>query len=1262
MPARLLPARPLVSVAAHLMLTSRRWLVLPVLLLAPGLAATAAEDDQLVALWRFGTESTAPLTPHGGVQRDQPGPRAPEFPDFDPQNTAVRLDGKGARFVVADPGPHSDFDFDNGDEITIEAWVNTDTLGEGQNRYLIGKGRTADKRFSSDNQNWALRLRGVDGQARISFLFATQRQPDAAKRDAHWHRWTSDIGFVPGTGWHRLAVSYRFGDPESIRGWLNEKRVDGKWDMGGATKLPPVVDDDAVWIGSSMEGSAGNSFQGLIDEIAIFRKRLSDQQLASRFRREGPERNVHELPEIVPQFALIPDTITVRVFEGLPAHDRWAAADQLPGEPVVAWHTPDFLFNRLPRRYDDWGVRDSWKPIALLQAAAEIELPSGQHRLLLRARGLSRVWLDDEVVARTGTRKGTTDGHQPVRPLPEPPLPGHRRVGYGDQEVIVPLSVKAGGHYRICLETLVGGPRLRAEPGETLLAIQLDGSDTFQLLQPAGATSPAVQVLDADVEAALARGEQRLDQLDTVLRRTAAASQDDYWHGRHEAARQWVAEHPAPAIPTLDPASSTNPIDAFLAAKIAQTKAEVAHDSHGDAAFFQQQVLPILRDNCFRCHDENAEGGLQLTSREAVLAGGDSGEPAVVPHDLDSSVLIARVLSREEGEQMPPSGSLTPAQIETLQQWVQEGVAWGRSLPPKTLTPAPIIDDAAFLRRAYLDCWGLPPSEAQARRFLLSDDPQKRTKLIDELLGDERVADQWVTYWQDVLAENPNILKPSINNTGPFRYFIHESLRDNRPLDRMVTELVMLRGSQLEGGAAGFGMAADNDAPLATRSIVLASAFLGVDLQCARCHDSPYHSTTQQDLFALSAMIARKPVSVPKTSSVSPGFFEQHKDRTSLIQVTLQPGVPVEPAWPFASVTGAADDELTSRLMQQPDDSRERLAVLITSPANERFAAVIVNRLWKRLMGAGLIEPADDWEAKRASHPELLIWLSRQLVVSGYDMRHVLRLIMTSEVYQRQATGSNLAATAEDRFFAAPDRRRLTAEQIVDSLFFASGHPMQTEEVTFDSDGLRPAGTMISLGFPKRAWEFATLANERDRPSLALPRAQAITDVLEAFGWNGSRQNAVTERLGDPNVLQPGILANGVMASWITRASIDSELANLAAGAGSAGELCESLFLRFLGRLPTLQERELYTAALADGFEERMLPSERIVRPQPLPPLEHVSWSNHLRPEANVIKIELERRARQGDPPDPRLRSSWREVYEDVVWALVNSPEFVWVP
>ena len=203
---------------------------------------------------------------------------------------------------------------------------------------------------------------------------------------------------------------------------------------------------------------------------------------------------------------------------------------------------------------------------------------------------------------------------------------------------------------------------------------------------------------------------------------------------------------------------------------------------------------------------------------------------------------------------------------------------------------------------------------------------------------------------------------------------------------------------------------------------------------------------------------------------------------------------------------------------------------------------------------------------------------------------------------------------------------------------------------------------MISLGIPRRAWEFATLSNERDRPSLALPRAQAVTDVLEAFGWNGSRQNAVTERAVEPNVLQPGILANGVMAGWIARASCGSELAELAVQAASAEGLLDELYLRFLVRLPEAAERDAFTGLLAAGFDRRLLPETEIAPVPQLPPLGYVSWTNHLRGEANEIKLEQERRARMGDPVDPRLAGDWREAYEDVVWTLINSPEFVWVP
>lgn len=1227
-------------------------------------SATIAAEDAVkpVAHWRFGTEETAKLTPHGGVHRDQPGPRPPEFPDFDSGNTAVKLDGKGARFVLADPGPSSDFDFIQGDAITIQAWVNMDqSIDHDSNLYVIGKGRTHSGKVSGDNQNWALRLRGVDGQAKVSFLFASEPEADPPKRDSHWHRWTSDVGFVPGTGWHRIAISYRFGEPKSIAAWLNEKKADGKWDMGGATDKAPIVDDDAIWIGSSMGGSAGNSFVGLVDDIAIYREVLSDAQMRSLYHREGPQRNVTEFPEVRPLLTNTPGAVSVRIFEGIGPHDRWMPLDTAKNPPIVDYDADEMLFPRLPKRYDEYGVRASWKGPALLQAAAQVELPAGEHQMLVRSRGVSRVWLGEEVIVRIGVRKGGGDAHQPVLPLPDPPLPGHRLVGFGDQETVVSFRVETAGVYPLVFESIVGSSKIRVEPGETLLAICIGGDDAFKLVRDHAAGSPAITVTDDAVEYARGRIESRLDSLETQIRRRAAGVQDDYWAGRHEAARRWVAANPAPPIPSSPSLVSRNPIDAFLAAKIDVAKAD-ATQSHGDAAQFQKDVLPILREHCFRCHDENAEGGLQLTSRDAVLAGGDSGDPAVVPNDIEESLLIARIRSTDEGERMPPSGNLRSDQIQTLEQWIAGGVSWGHVLAPESITPSEIVDDAAFLRRVYLDCWGVPPTDVQAREFLNSADPNKRRQLIDRLLDDQRVADHWVSYWQDVLAENPNILKPSINNTGPFRFFLHEALRDHWSIDRLVTELVMLRGSEREGGAAGFGMAADNDAPLATRGLVLASAFLGIDLQCARCHDSPYHGTTQQDLFALSAMLARKPVTVPKTSSVSPGFFDSHKGRQSLIKVTLQPGVPVEPQWPFASTTRAEDNESIESLMRSPGDSRERLAVLITAPSNERFASVMVNRIWKRLIGAGLVEPASDWEAKKASHPELLTWLAREFVASGFDDRHLIRLILNSDVYQREAKGSNLTAIAADRFFAAPDRRRLTAEQIVDSLFYSSGHPMKVDEITFDADGIHAPTTMISLGVPKRSWEFATLSNERDRPSLALPRAQAVTDVLEAFGWNGSRQNAITDRDADPNVLQPGILANGVMASWITRASIDSELANLAVKAGSVDELVETLFLRFLSRQPSDKERGHYRQTLSAGFDNRLLPSEEVVRPAPFEPLSHVSWRNHLRSEANLIKIEMERRARVGDPADPRLRTPWREAYEDVVWSLINSPEYVWVP
>ena len=112
-------------------------------------------------------------------------------------------------------------------------------------------------------------------------------------------------------------------------------------------------------------------------------------------------------------------------------------------------------------------------------------------------------------------------------------------------------------------------------------------------------------------------------------------------------------------------------------------------------------------------------------------------------------------------------------------------------------------------------------------------------------------------YWQDVLAENPNILNPTLNNTGPFRWWIYESLLDNKPMDLFVTELLRMKGSVRFGGPAGFGIASQNDVPMAAKAHVIGSAFLGVNMKCARCHDAPYHAWQQRDLFQMAAMLDR---------------------------------------------------------------------------------------------------------------------------------------------------------------------------------------------------------------------------------------------------------------------------------------------------------------------------------------------------------------------------------------------------------------------
>ncbi len=580
----------------------------------------------------------------------------------------------------------------------------------------------------------------------------------------------------------------------------------------------------------------------------------------------------------------------------------------------------------------------------------------------------------------------------------------------------------------------------------------------------------------------------------------------------------------------------------------------------------------------------------------------------------------------------------------SIDEFVDQKLASADAKPTGDLT------DLEFLRRVTLDTTGVIPTAKQIEAFLSDAEDTRRAKIVDRLLADEGWADHWVGYWQDVLAENPNIVNPSLNNTGPFRWWIHESFLENKPFDRFVTELVMMDGARFEGGPAGFGMASENDVPMAAKSHIIGQAFLGIQMQCARCHDAPSHDVEQKDLFSLAAMLKRGPEQVPKTSSINVPLEELEQ---MAVKVTLKPGAKVSPAWTFGEHSSG---DIPSDVLRSEKDSRERLAALLTLPQNKRFARVLVNRLWQRYLGRGLIENLDDWENLEPSHPQLLDWLANEFIASGYDIKHVARLILNSDVYQRES-----ATTASD-LFAGPQRRRLTAEQLLDSMFVVSGKPYNAGLIAFDVDGARPATLSLNLGSPRRAWMFTSTSNERDRPGLAMPFAEPFVTFLEQFGWRGARQNPINERPDDLTALQPAEFANGVLARRTSRLSDDHSLTTLALQPElNLAQFTDELYLRTFTRKPTDPERRIVSGLLSKGFESRRRPNEPINKP-PRDRRGMISWSNHLEEEASTIKMELEQVVRRGDPPTRRLDPDWRERCEDLIWGMMNSPEFRFSP
>ena len=1107
----------------------------------------ATTDGKVLAERKDSSEKLlAPGRVVGAVTFDAAGPRPAKFPRFKTDNRAAKFSG-GSSIRFADPGENSLFDVGLGDSITLEAWVAPAKIGNGQNMYIVGKGRTKNEGVADENQNYALRLLGDSGQACVNFLFRNAKNRKGERDD--FHRWTTNDGFKADGSWHHVAVTYTFGKGDSIKGYIDGKPLAGKWDYGGAIDDGPVVDNDEVWIGSSMGASPGASFEGLLDEIAIHREALAPEIMKSRYVVELPPSYVTQAPDVH-------DQIFVEIMEHIPDQFSW---DFPTPTPTFAYLESSFGLIAIPHKYNSHGVREDRSNPLMVRLTGWYDFPPTETRLILRSHCGARLFIDGKLVVENPVPKPRGDGHGEVYDVTKTIVPGIRAPQTGDHDVLV--TVKGNGHQQlVTLEVFAGGKKHRPEFGETALWIErADGQ--FHLVSHTGVEVPLTDVGWLEFAS---NKHTEMERNNKLLRRSTATEYAKYWQQRHDrAAMQIGLWKPVSNIQSPANLPVGNRIDHFLNAKLGEENIAL-QPLTDDWVFLRRVSLDVIGTVPGRLMVEGL--GLRDRKDEKDIKDEDASAPALNPQ-------------------------------------------------PSTLN---------------------------------------RATLIDRLLEQPGWADHWVGYWQDVLAENPNIVNPTLNNTGPFRWWLHESFSDNKPFDRFATELILMEGSSHYGGPAGFGIASQNDSPMAAKAHVLAQAFLGMEMKCARCHDAPYHDFKQRDLFSIAAMLKRGDEKVPKTSTI-PG--DEASLASLLVKVTLKPGEAIPPTWPFEKELSAKYDD---GVLLNPKDQREQLAALVTSHTNRRFAQVIVNRMWHRYFGRGLVEPIDDWEHAAPSHPELLEFLERELIRSGYDLKHVARLILNSHAYQRRSDPQAATDAKRAALFAGPVPRRMSAEQIVDSLFAAVGKPLHTEEMSVDTDSQRSFESSLSMGTPQRAWQFASLSNERDRPALSLPAAQTIINVLETFGWRASRPDPLSVRPVETTVLQPAVLANGVAAKRVSQLSDDSLITELALKDQPLAEFIDSVHRAVLTRPATSEERELFIELLAEGYDAR-----RIDAPitKPLPPRNTgVTWSNHLKPEASDRKLALAKELEAGDPPTKRLRADWRERAEDMLWTLINSPEFVFVP
>lgn len=329
--------------------------------------------------------------------------------------------------------------------------------------------------------------------------------------------------------------------------------------------------------------------------------------------------------------------------------------------------------------------------------------------------------------------------------------------------------------------------------------------------------------------------------------------------------------------------------------------------------------------------------------------------------------------------------------------------------------PSASADDSAFARRLYLDLIGRIPTIAEARSFIDDRASDKRAKLIDQLLASGGHARHWATFWRREWV--PQADQPGSTLADELEPWLTGGLRDNTSYDRLVRELLTAPTARAPGGAPQTFLVASEFKPenLAANTT---RAFLGVNLDCAQCHNHPFARWTREQFWETAAFFVR-------SDSGDPAQRELKVAGTSL---SVRPRLLTSEAiaWPAAA---------------KPDSGRTVLAEWITRKDNPYFAKNAVNRVWANLFGTGLVEPLDDLSGESpASHPELLDELAKAFADSGFDLKYLITALTHTRVYQLSSAGSE-SASSDQRLFESAPVRGLTGEQLYDSLRVAAGLP-----------------------------------------------------------------------------------------------------------------------------------------------------------------------------------------------------------------------------